>query len=238
MKLDILAIMAHPDDAELSCGGTLVCHSKKGYKTGILDLTRGEMGTRGSAEQRDQEAKDAADFLGLTVRDNLEFKDSFFENDEAHQLKLIEKIRLYQPDIVISNAPYDRHPDHGRGHRLVEEAVFKAGLKKLKTIYEGKEQVFWRPKKLYSVIQSVSLEPDFFVDISDCMEEKMNAIKAYRSQFYDPDSKETETYISSPSFIKMIESRAQEYGHRIGVQYAEGFKTRNFMGVKSLYDLI
>lgn len=238
MKLDILAIMAHPDDAELSCGGTLITHAKKGLKTGILDLTEGEMGTRGSREQRKKEAKDAAGILRLSVRDNLGMRDAFFVNDEAHQLRVVQKIRQYQPRIVITNAPNDRHPDHGRSKKLVEEAVFKAGLQKIETELNGEKQVHWRPEKMVHIIQSVSLQPDFYVDISDSMEEKMDAIRAYRSQFYDPDSEEPETYISSPGFMKMLEARAAEYGHRIGVQYAEGFIYSQFLGVKSFFDLI
>lgn len=238
MKLDILAIVAHPDDVELSCGGTLISHARKGLKTGIVDLTRGEMGTRGTPEQRIEEAEEAGRRLLLSVRDNLEFKDAFFENNNPHQLEVIRKIRQYQPEIVITNAPYDRHPDHGRAARLVEEASFKAGLIKIETESDGAKQDPWRPKKMYNCIQSLSLEPDFFVDITDSMDAKMEAIRAFRSQFYDPKSKEPETYISSPEFMKMLESRAQEYGHRIGVKYAEGFKYNQFLGVKSLFDLI
>jgi bacillithiol biosynthesis deacetylase BshB1 len=238
MKLDILAIVAHPDDVELSCGGTLISHAKKGLKTGIVDLTRGEMGTRGTPEQRIEEAAEAGKRLLLSVRDNLEFRDAFFENDNEHQLEVIRKIRQYRPEIVITNAPYDRHPDHGRAAKLVEEACFKSGLIKIETEMDGQQQEAWRPKKMYNCIQSLSLEPDFFVDITDSMDEKMEAIRAFRSQFYDPKSEEPETYISSPEFMKMLESRAQEYGHRIGVKYAEGFKFNQFLGVRSLFDLI
>ena len=238
MKLDILAIMAHPDDAELSCGGTLITHAKKGLKTGIIDLTQGEMGTRGTPEERREEAQNAGKILRLSIRENLGMRDAFFTNDEVHQLQIIQKIRQYQPEIVITNTPYDRHPDHGRSMQLVEEATFKSGLQKIPTELNGERQSHWRPSKMYHVIQSVSLEPDFLVDISDSMEEKMEAIKAYKTQFYDPESKEPETYISSPGFMKMLEARAAEYGHRIGVKYAEGFKLNQFLGVRNLFDLV
>lgn len=239
MKVNILAITAHPDDAELSCAGTLIAHHKMGYTTGVLDLTRGEMGTRGTPEQRKQEAEAAARIMNLAVRDNLEFKDSFFENDREHQLRVIEKIRLYQPDIVITNALYDRHPDHGRGARLVEESVFKSGLKMVETRGpEGDLQAPWRPRQLYFAIQSTSLEPDFFVDVSEAQEQKMEAVRAYRSQFYDPNSQEPATYISKPEFMEMIEARAREYGQRIGVRFAEGFITKQAMGIRDFSHLI
>ncbi len=237
MKLDILAIVAHPDDVELSCGGTLLTHAKKGYKTGIIDLTMGEMGTRGTPELRMEEAHKAAEILKLSVRENLRFEDSFFSNDREHQLEVIKVIRKYRPEIVITNAQYDRHPDHGRGASLVEEASFKAGLTKLETILDGETQEAWRPKKVLNCIQSVSIEPDFLVDISDSQKEKMDAIKAFGSQFYDPENDEPNTYISSPEFMKMIESRAQEYGHRIGTAHAEGFTYAQFIGVSDLFDL-
>lgn len=239
MKINILAIAAHPDDVELSCAGTLIAHHKKGFTTGVIDLTAGEMGTRGTPQQREDEAKKAAEIMGLTIRENLNFPDSFFTHEKHYQLEIIKKIRQYQPDIVLANARYDRHPDHTRGASLVEEAFFKAGLKKLVTKdEEGNEQDSWRPKKLYHTIQSVSITPDFLMDISDAHETKMEAIKAYKSQFFDPNSQEPQTYISRPEFMNMIEARAMEYGHRIGVRYAEGFTTRNFLGVKDLYHLI
>ena len=237
-KLDILAIAAHPDDVELACAGTLISHIKQGYKVGIIDLTKGEMGTRGTPEQRLQEADDAAKIMGVEVRRNLGLKDSLFVNDHETQLEVIKVLREYRPEIVITNAPYDRHPDHGRSSRLVEDSVFKSGLRMVDTEVGGLQQEAWRPKKLYHMIQSVSLEPDFIVDISDSSDQKLDAIKAYKSQFYDPDSKEPETYISNPQFIKMIEARAVEYGHRIQVQYGEGFKQNQFLGVKDLFHLI
>ncbi|HCX20848.1 MAG: bacillithiol biosynthesis deacetylase BshB1 [Flammeovirgaceae bacterium] len=238
MKINILAIAAHPDDVELSCAGTLIAHKDKGYTTGVIDLTRGEMGTRGTPEQRIEEATEAGKIMGLSVRENMEFEDAFFTNDKAHQMALIQKIRKYQPDIVITNTTYDRHPDHARGAQLVEEACFKAGLAKIETLNsQGDPQKPWRPKKVYYVIQSTSLSPNFFVDISTAQERKMEAIRAYGSQFFDPNSKEPETYIAKPEFMNMVESRAVEYGHRIGVKYAEGFITKEFIGVKDLYNL-
>lgn len=239
MKINILAIAAHPDDVELSCAGTLVVHQERGFTTGIIDLTRGEMGTRGTPEQREVEAQDAAEILKLSVRENLGFADSFFVNDQQHQLAVIQKIRTYQPDIVLTNAVYDRHPDHGLAAELVEHACFKSGLKKTETLdEEGNLQKAWRPKKVYHAIQSNSLSPDFLVDISEAHETKMKAIKAYKTQFFDPDSKEPQTYISRPEFLEMIGARAMEYGHRIGVKYAEGFITKEAMGVKDLYHLM
>lgn len=239
MKINILAIAAHPDDAELSCGGTLITHQKRGFTTGVIDLTRGEMGTRGTPEQRAKESEDAAKILDLTVRENLEMADSFFANDIENQLKVVRVIRKYQPDVILANAVYDRHPDHGKAAELIEEACFKSGLKKIVTQDgDGNEQKVWRPKKVYHSIQSVSIQPDFFVDISEAQEQKMKAIKVYKTQFFDPNSQEPQTYISRPEFIHMIEARALEYGHRIGVKYAEGFTSYLPLGVKDLYHLL
>lgn len=239
MKINILAVAAHPDDVELSCAGTLLVHQKRGFKTGIIDLTRGEMGTRGTPEIRMKESAAAAEILGLSVRENLGLADSFFENNKENQLKLVQKIREYQPDFVIGTAIYDRHPDHGRASQLTEQACFLAGLKMVETTSSnGEKQKPWRPKRLFFAIQSTSLEPDFFVDISDVMVERMESIKAYKTQFYDPNSKEPQTYISRPEFLDMITARAQEYGHRIQVKYAEGFNTKHPLGVKELYHLV
>ena len=238
MKLDILAIVAHPDDVELSFGGTLLVHQKHGYKTGIIDLTKGELGTRGTPEIRAKESNDASKLLSLSVRDNLGLPDGFFENNKDSQLKIIEKLRAYKPEIVITNAIYDRHPDHGRASQLVETACFLAGLKQVKTKVDGENQELHRPKKLYYSIQSTSKEPDLLVDISEVSAERMEAVKAYRSQFFDPESSEPETYISSRGFIQMIEARSKEFGHRIGVEHAEGFNVKQFIGVKNLFDLI
>jgi N-acetylglucosamine malate deacetylase 1 len=239
MKINILAFAAHPDDVELCCAGTLIVHQMRGFTTGIIDLTQGEMGTRGTAEQRLQEAKRAGEIMKVSVRENLGFADSFFTNDTEHQLKIVQKIREFQPDIVLTNALYDRHPDHGRAATMVEEACFKAGLKKVETLdAKGNPQKAWRPKKTYFCVQSVSLTPDFLVDISDAQELKMEAVRAYKSQFFDPNSQEPQTYISKPEFMQMIEARALEYGHRIGVKYAEGFMTKQSLGVKDLYHLM
>jgi len=238
MKVDLLAIVAHPDDVELSTAGTLISHIKKGYSAGIIDLTKGEMGTRGTAEQRLQEATDAAKIMGLDFRENLGLEDAFFANDKETQLKVMQAIRKYQPEIVITNSEYDRHPDHGRAAKLVEESFFKAGLRMISTQTDGEEQAPWRPKKLYHMIQSVSLQPDFIVDISDVHDQKLEAIRAFKSQFFDPNSSEPETYISKPEFMNMIESRAVEYGHRIGVQYGEGFTQNQFLGVRDLFHFV
>ncbi len=238
-KLDILAFGAHPDDVELSCSGTLIKHQALGYKTGVIDFTRGELGTRGTPEQRIKEANHASEIMKLTVRENLDFEDGWFENDREHQIAVIRKIRKFRPDIVLATAVYDRHPDHGRAARLMNEALFKSGLEKIHTVdEEGNPQQPWRPRKLYHYIQSVSLEPDFLVDISEFQNQKMEAVKAYSSQFYDPNSEEPETYISTPEFMRMLEARSAEYGHRIGVQHAEGFIQQQFLGVRSLYDLV
>ena len=237
-KLDILAIAAHPDDVELSCAGTLITHAKKGYKVGVVDLTKGEMGTRGSVEERMKEAEEAGRVMKLSVRENLSLADSNFQNDHQTQLKVIKAIRKYRPEIVLTNAVYDRHPDHGRASQLVEDSFFKSGLRKIDTFDGGEAQQAWRPKKLYHSVQSVSLTPDFLVDVSDSHEEKLQAILAYKSQFFDPASEEPETYISKPGFLKMIEARAIEYGHRIQVDFAEGFTQNQFLGVKDLFHLV
>ncbi len=238
MKLDILAFAAHPDDVELSCGGTLILQAQKGNKTGIVDLTKGEMGTRGTPEQRMLEAEDAGKILGLSARENLGFADTWFEVDQKHQLEIIRMIRKYKPEIILANAPYDRHPDHGRAARLVEESFFKSGLSKIETKENNELQEPWRPKKLYHYIQSVTLEPDFLIDVSDVHEQKMDAVKAFKSQVFDPESDEPETYISSQAFLSMLESRGREFGHRLQVQYAEGFIQKQYLGLRDLFDLV
>jgi len=237
MKLDILGIVAHPDDVELSFGGTLIKHQKNGYKTGVIDLTKGELGTRGTPEIRAKEAQLASEIMNLSVRDNLELEDGFFEPDRLNQLKVIREIRKYKPEILITNSIYDRHPDHGRGAQLVEQAFFKAGLKAIETEFDGKKQEPFRPKKLYFCIQSTAHDPDILVDISGVIEERRNAINAFKSQFFDPESKEPETYISSEKFMYMLEARAIEWGMRIGVKYAEGVKVKHSLGVDNLFDL-
>lgn len=239
MKLDILAFAAHPDDTELSCSGTLASHIAKGYKVGVVDLTQGEMGTRGTVELRKKEAAASAQILGLSVRENLEMPDALFEINNENKLKVIRSIRKYQPRIVLANAITDRHPDHGKAAQLVKEAQFMAGLRKIETKDEtGNSQDPWRPEVVYHYIQSLFIEPDFMVDVSDHWETKMEAIRAFKSQFYDPNSDEPDTYISSPDFLKMIESRAREFGHSIGVKYAEGFLRTRHTGVADLFDLL
>ncbi|MBL7851221.1 MAG: bacillithiol biosynthesis deacetylase BshB1 [Cyclobacteriaceae bacterium] len=239
MKLDILALAAHPDDAELGCGGTLIRHIKAGLKVGVVDLTRGELGTRGTPEQRDEEATAASRIMGLAVRANLGLPDGFFQDSREHQLKVVAAIREYRPEIVVANALYDRHPDHGKGADIAYSSCFLAGLAKVTTHdASGKSQEPWRPKALYHYIQSQFIQPDFVVDISGEWEQKMMAIRAYKSQFHNPESQEPVTYISTPEFLRMLESRAIEMGHAIGVKYGEGFRTRRWIGVNSLTDLI
>lgn len=237
MKLDILVIAAHPDDAELSAGGTIVSNVAKGRKVGIIDLTRGEMGTRGTPEIRLQEADAAAKIMGVVVRENLEFEDVFFLNDRQHQLAVAQKVRQYRPDIVIANAVSDRHPDHGKGSALISQACFIAGLKQVQTEVGGEQQEAWRPKNVYHMIQSNFIDPDFVVDVSDHWDKKMEAVRAYKSQFFDPNSKEPETFISTPAFMNLIESRGVEMGQPVGFDYAEGFTIEKRMGIKDLFEL-
>ncbi|MEZ4944131.1 MAG: bacillithiol biosynthesis deacetylase BshB1 [Cyclobacteriaceae bacterium] len=237
MKLDILVLAAHPDDAELGCGGTILKQITSGQKVGIVDFTRGELGTRGTVETREQEAKASAKILGLSARENLNFKDGFFVNDEAHQKEVIRAIRKYQPDIVLANAIYDRHPDHGKGGELAFQSCFLSGLNKIETEDEGKVQEAWRPKALYHYIQSQLITPDFVVDVSDHWEKKMKSVLAFKSQFHNPNSKEPETYISSQGFLKMLEARGTELGHAIGARYGEGFTIRRTIGVDLLTDI-
>lgn len=238
MKLDILALAAHPDDVELSSAGTLIKAIQQGKKAGIVDFTKGELGTRGTPEIRMAEAKASAEIMGLSVRENLGFRDGFFKNDEEHQLKLITMIRKYRPKIVLANAISDRHSDHGRGSELAREACFLSGLAMIKTELNGEEQEAWRPKAVYHYIQSIPHEPDIIIDVSSAWETKIKAVKAFKSQFYDPNSDEPETYISSPEFWQMIESRGIHYGHEIGVKYGEGFTVERTPGASSIFDLI
>ena len=238
MKLDILAITAHPDDVELCCAGTLLAQIALGKKVGIVDLTRGELGTRGTPEGRIQEGIDAARILGVEVRENAGLADGFFKNDEAHQKAVIPFIRKYRPEIVITNAIDDRHPDHGRGAALVAEASFYSGLRMIKTFDEqGNEQQAWRPKQVFHSIQDRYITPDFIVDITEFHDKKIQAIKAFKSQFHVPEYKgegEPQSYISSPEFLEFIIARAQEMGHAIGVKYGEGFTTARKLGVRDL----
>lgn len=239
MKLDILVLASHPDDAEISCSGTIARHVAMGHKVGIVDLTKGELGTRGTPEIRAQEAAASAEILGVVVRDNLGLKDGFFQNDPTHQLAVVRAVRKYQPSIVLANAIYDRHIDHGKGASLAYDACFLSGLIRIDTLDEhGKKQQPWRPSVVYHYIQSLYIEPDFIVDVSDYWDIKMKSIQAFRSQFYNPQSNEANTYISSPDFIKMLEARAIDWGHAIGTKYGEGFTTRRYPGVKSLFDLL
>jgi len=238
MKLDILVIGAHPDDVELGCGATIAKEISLGKKVGILDLTRGELGTRGSAEIREKEAKSAAEILGVALRDNLGFADGFFLNDKEHQLKIIEVLRKYQPKVVLCNAISDRHIDHGKGSELVSNACFLSGLRKIKTVVDGKEQDSWRPKHIYHYIQWDNLKPDFVVDVSGFIDAKAKAVQAYGSQFFDANSKEPSSPISSKNFLESIKYRAQDLGRIIGVEYAEGFTVERYVAVKELDDLI
>jgi bacillithiol biosynthesis deacetylase BshB1 len=238
MKLDILVLAAHPDDAELGCGGTIALHTSLGHKVGIIDFTRGELGTRGTPDTREEEAKQSADILGASVRENLQLKDGFFQNDPVSQLTVLKVIRQYQPRIILANAIYDRHIDHAKGASLAYDASFLSGLAKIETLdVHGRKQSPWRPDAVYHYVQSHFILPDFVVDISSHWETKMKAVKAFKSQFFNPASHEPETYISKPGFLKMLEARAVEYGHAIGATYGEGFTVRRFPGVSSLFDL-
>jgi bacillithiol biosynthesis deacetylase BshB1 len=238
MKLDILAFGAHPDDVELSCGGTLLKHIQLGKKAGVIDLTKGELGTRGTVQTRNAESEAASELLQLSVRENLGLEDGFFLNDKSNQLKVVTMIRKYQPEIILCNAVHDRHPDHGKGGKLVSDAVFLAGLLKVKTSLDGQEQQHWRTKAVYHYIQDRHIRPDFVVDISDFIEAKMQAVKAYASQFYNPNSKEPETPISSKEYFDFLLSRSIEMGRQIQAKHGEGFTAERLIGVQSLFDLI
>lgn len=237
MKLDILAFGAHPDDVELSCAGTLAKQTALGAACGVIDLTQGELGTRGTREIRMQEAEAAGKIMGLKVRDNLKFRDGFFVNDEAHKLQIVQQIRRFKPEIVIANAPTDRHPDHGRGSFIVKEASFLSGLKMIETEWEGQAQEAWRPQMLLYYIQFQNLKPDFIVDIGEHIETKVAAIKAYKSQFYDPNSDAPKTVISSKNFMDSVSYRAQDLGRLIGVEYGEGFIAAQDIGIDDLRNL-
>lgn len=237
MKVDILAIGVHPDDVELSCSGTIAKHIALGKKVGILDLSLGELGTRGNAELRTKEANASAKILGVSFRTQLNMKDGFFENNEAHQRQVIEVIRKHQPEIVLCNAVNDRHPDHGRASQLTSDACFYSGLIKIETTVDGKKQDAWRPKAVYHYIQDHYIHPDFVIDITDFMEVKHKAIMAFSSQFYDPKSAEPETPISSKAFIESLNSKMALWGRAMGVPYAEGFTVDRYPGVNNLFDL-
>jgi bacillithiol biosynthesis deacetylase BshB1 len=237
LKLDILAFGAHPDDVELGCSATLAKEVSLGKKVGIIDLTRGELGTRGSVAIRNSEAAMAAEILGVQVRENLDMRDGFFVNDESHQLRVIEMIRKYQPEMVLCNAIADRHIDHGKGSQLVSDACFLSGLTKIETHHNGQKQAAWRPKVVYHYIQWQSIAPDFVVDVSAFMDVKMKAVQAYASQFYDPNSTEPVTPIASKNFLDSIEYRAMDLGRLVGVAFAEGFTVERYLTVNSLGDL-
>jgi len=238
MKLDILVFGAHPDDVELSCGATIAKEISLGKKVGIIDLTRGELGTRGSAEIRDREAADAAEILGVSIRENLAFRDGFFVNDEAHQLEVIKMIRKYRPEVVIANAVDDRHIDHAKGSKLVSDACFLSGLRKIVTSLDGAAQEAWRPKAVYHYIQWKNLVPDFVVDVTGFIDVKVASLMAYRSQFYDPNSTEPVTPIATKNFKDSILYRAADLGRLINTEYAEGFTAERYVAVNSLADLI
>ena len=237
MKLDILAFGVHPDDIELSCAGTLLVEKRNGKKVGIIDLTQGELGTRGNAQIRKEEAENSAAILGVDVRENLEMADGFFKNDQANQVTIIKVLRKYRPEIILCNAPEDRHPDHGRSADLVSDAAFLSGLKKIETSDdEGNLQEVWRVKYVFNYIQDMYLHPAFVIDISDVFDKKIEAIEAFSTQFYNPDAsdKEPQTYISSPEFLESVINRSKMYGKMIGVKYAEGFLSKKMIGMKTL----
>lgn len=237
LKLDILVFAAHPDDVELSCSGTVLKHIALGYKVGIVDLTKGELGSRGTAAIRAKETEHASQILGIHVRENLGFKDGFFEIDEAHILKVIGVIRKYQPEIVLANAQKDRHPDHKRGGDLVSRAAFLSGLIKIKTKYKKQEQTAWRPKVVYRYIQEQYQLPDFVVDITGYEEQKLLAIKSFKSQFYDPTSKEPNTPISRRDYLDFVKARMKQHGGQINTAYGEGFNKERYIGVDTLFCL-
>ncbi|MBO3269665.1 bacillithiol biosynthesis deacetylase BshB1 [Hymenobacter defluvii] len=239
MKLDILAIAAHPDDVEMSCAGTLLAATAVGKKIGVVDLTRGELGTRGTPETRAAEAAEASQILGLSVRENLGLPDGFFRNDREHQLPIIAALRRHRPDVVLCNAITDRHPDHGRAAQLITDACFLAGLRMIETLDEaGQAQAAWRPAHVYHFIQDRPIVPDFVVDITPHWEKKWASILAYKTQFFNPDLDAPSTYLSSLEFSKFMEARAREFGHMIGVEFGEGFTKQRTLGVRELGDLI
>lgn len=238
MKLDILAFGAHPDDVELGCGATIAKEISLGKKAGIVDLTRGELGTRGSAEIRDEEARKAGEILGIAVRENLRFRDGFFVNDEKHQLEIIKMLRKYRPEIVLCNAVDDRHIDHGKGSKLVSDACFLSGLRRIETEVDGVAQEAWRPKVVYHYIQWKNITPDFVVDVTGFMDTKVAAIMAYSSQFYEPNSNEPVTPIATKNFLESLNYRSQDLGRLIGTDFGEGFTAERYLAVNSLENLI
>lgn len=235
MKIDVLAFGVHPDDVELGCAGVLLLEKKNGKKIAIVDLTQGELGTRGNAETRKEEAAVAAAILNVDARENLRMADGFFENNEINKRKIITILRKYKPEIIFCNAPEDRHPDHGRSSLLVEEAAFLSGLSKIETFLDNELQTAWRPKFVFNFIQDRYINPDFVMDISEQMEQKIESVKAYKTQFFNAENQGgPQTYISSPEFLESVYARAAMFGKMIGVKYAEGFLSKKMIGFKNL----
>ena len=238
MKVDILALGAHPDDVELGCGGTLAKLINDGKSVAIVDLTKGELGTRGTDETRKAEAAESSRILGIAYRENLGMKDGFFINDETHQLEVVKIIRKYRPEIVFCNAVEDRHPDHAKGAKLVSDACFLAGLRKIETELDGESQEVWRPKQVFHYIQWKEIKPDFVVDISEFMNKKIEACLAFKTQFYDPESKEPVTPIATKDFLESLTYRAQNLGRLSGCDYAEGFTTEKLLAFKNFDGIV
>ncbi len=238
IKLDVMAMAAHPDDIELGCSGTLMVQAELGWKIGIVDLTRGELGSRGTTETRKAEAAAANEIMNLDVRENIGLADGFFENNKASQLELVKRIRKYRPEIVLANAPKDRHPDHGRASKLILDSCFLAGLRRIETELDGEKQTAWRPKQVFHYIQDTFIDPDFIVDISAVIERKKETIRCFKTQFMADQSEKIQTYISTPAFFESLISRSQLMGKRIGVAHGEGFISTKKLGVKSLGDLM
>jgi bacillithiol biosynthesis deacetylase BshB1 len=238
MKIDVLAFGAHPDDVELSCSGTLIMEKKQGRTTGVIDLTEGELGSRGNVETRRNEATRSSEILGLSIRENCQLADGFFEHNQTNLLKIIAVIRAYQPEIVLCNAPEDRHPDHGKGARLVSDACFLSGLIRIETSRDGMKQSPWRPKQVFHYIQDRQLEPDFLYDISETFEQKMDSIRSFETQFHNPQVAGPDTYISKPGFLEAVKYNNQLLGKRIGVSFAEGFITNKIIGISGFDAII
>lgn len=237
-KVDVLAIGAHPDDVELGCGGTLAKLISEGKKVAIVDLTQGELGTRGTNFTRAEEAAEASKILGISARENLKMKDGFIQNSEEYQMQIVKMIRKYQPEIVLSNAIDDRHPDHAKASKLVSDACFLSGLVKIETVSEGENQQAWRPKHIFNYIQWRNVTPDFVIDVTDFMQKKIDACLAYKTQFYDPKSTEPMTPIATKDFLESLTYRAQDLGRLSGVDFAEGFTTEKLIALKNFDGII
>ncbi len=237
-KLDILAIGVHPDDVELGASGTLLQHIALGHSVGLLDLTRGELGTRGSVAIRLAEATAAASLMGAIVRENVAMADGFFEHTEENLLKIIRVVRRYQPSLVLANAIRDRHPDHARAAKLTADACFLSGLRRIETFEDdGTAQECWRPSRVFHYVQDEYIEPDFVFDITPFMEKKLELVRAFKSQFYDPNSEEPSSPISSREFMEFVVARARELGRPAGFEFAEGFNVSKTLGVKNLFQI-